>query len=89
MVERVRGRRGVALRKHRLAQEPMCRDCMAKGRLSLATVPDHIIPLSMGGTDDASNIRCLCSECHLKRSAEQFGYRQPRWRIGVDGWPIE
>jgi 5-methylcytosine-specific restriction protein A len=77
-------------RLRRLVQEPVCRDCAAKGLFRLATVPDHIVPLSMGGTDDDSNIRCLCNECHLKRSAEQLGYRyRKRVRIGLDGWPIE
>ncbi len=76
------------LRLRRLVDEPVCRDCKAKGIFRLATVPDHILPLSQGGTDDDENIRCLCSECHARRTAEQFNYREPRRRIGADGWPI-
>lgn len=72
---RIEGRRGQALRKRRLAAEPLCRDCMRVGRHTLATVPDHIKPLALGGTDTDDNIRCLCAPCHDKRTAEQFGHR--------------
>ena len=86
IVERVRGRAGVALRKRRLAAEPLCRDCKAKGIVRLATTPDHIKPLALGGTDTDENIRCLCGPCHEVRTAEQFGFKQ-RVMIGLDGWP--
>jgi hypothetical protein len=33
---RIQGRRGVALRKARLAREPLCRDCKAKGNYTEA-----------------------------------------------------
>ncbi|WP_313045540.1 HNH endonuclease signature motif containing protein, partial [Brevundimonas sp.] len=73
--QRLRGRRGVEQRKRRLAAEPLCRDCMAKGIITASTVPDHIIPLSQNGPDTDDNIRCLCSEHHRIRTAEQFGHR--------------
>jgi 5-methylcytosine-specific restriction protein A len=86
MAERLRGHAAVAQRRRRLSNEPLCRDCAAKGLVIAATVPDHIRPLALGGADDDSNIRCLCAECHEKRTAEQFGhrYKQP---ARVDGWP--
>ena len=62
--------------------------CKAKGLTTLATVPDHIIPLTKGGTEDASNIRCLCAECHRDATAHQFGHRV-RQAIGADGWPVQ
>lgn len=56
-------------------------------------MPDHIVPLKHGGIEDGKvvspNVRCLCHECHAKRTAEQFGHRAPRKRIGADGWPVE
>jgi 5-methylcytosine-specific restriction protein A len=67
----------------------LCRDCNDKGRVTAATVPDHILPLSKGGTDTDDNIRCLCKPCHDIRTAEQFGYRAPRKAIAVDGWPVD
>jgi 5-methylcytosine-specific restriction protein A len=88
MAERLRGRRAVTQRLRRLRAEPLCRDCAARGNIREATVPDHIVPLSHGGSDDDSNIRCLCSECHSRRTAEQFGLRW-KVRIGPDGWPTQ
>ena len=88
MGERIRGRRGMVLRKRRLEAEPLCRDCKAKGIRRAATVPDHIVPLALGGTDTDDNIRCLCGMCHDRRTAEQFGQRRKQ-PIGADGWPIE
>lgn len=86
MAERLRGRAGMAQRRRRLALEPLCRDCMAKGKVTASTVPDHIIPLTKGGSDDDDNIRCLCKACHTARTAEQFGFRVMS-EIGLDGWP--
>lgn len=87
MATRLRGRAGVAQRLRRLHNEPRCRDCLERGKVTASVVPDHIIPLSLGGSDDDSNIRCLCRSCHETRTAEQFGHRQ-RVAIGPDGWPI-
>ena len=88
MAERIRGRAGMAQRKRRLDAEPLCRDCKAEGKVRAATVPDHIIPLSKGGGDDDSNIRCLCAECHDKRTREQFGQKAAKVATGIDGWPV-
>jgi 5-methylcytosine-specific restriction endonuclease McrA len=27
---------------------------------------DHIVPKSKGGSDEVSNLRCLCVSCHSK-----------------------
>ena len=53
-----------------------------------ATVPDHIVPLTQGGADEDSNIRCLCTDCHQARTAEQFGFRR-RVAVDFDGWPLD
>lgn len=87
MAVRLRGRRAVAQRLRRLQAEPLCRDCAAQGIVREATVPDHIVPLTKGGSDDDSNIRCLCADCHQARTAEQFGLRRTVG-TGADGWPI-
>ncbi|MDX3908233.1 MAG: HNH endonuclease signature motif containing protein [Sphingobium sp.] len=86
MAERLRGRAAVTQRRRRLQAEPLCRDCKAKRIITAATVPDHIVPLTRGGSDDDGNIRCLCADCHKARTAEQFGHRR-RIEVNADGWP--
>lgn len=86
--QRLRGRRGVEQRKRRLDAEPLCRDCYAKGIITASTVPDHIVPLSQGGTDDDSNIQCLCDECHDTKTRQDFGHRE-RSEVDATGWPTD
>ncbi len=86
---RLRGRAGQEQRQRRLAAEPLCRDCAEKGLVTASATPDHIIPLAKGGTDTDDNIRCLCDECHRKRTAEQFGHRKPRVPHDLNGWPLD
>jgi hypothetical protein len=50
-------------KQHRL-DEPLCRMCMAAGRIEPATVVDHIKPLRDGGTHAESNLMALCKRCH-------------------------
>ena len=86
--QRLRGHAGVAQRKRRLARTNyLCERCLPE-RVTVATVVDHIHPLALGGTDEDSNTRNLCDECHAVVTAEQFGHRK-RKRIAVDGWPVE
>lgn len=86
--ERLRGHAGVAQRKRRLARSNfLCERCLPD-RVTLATVVDHIKPLSLGGSDEDSNTRNLCKQCHADVTAEQFGFRK-RVRISLSGWPEE
>ena len=91
MAERIRGRRGVALRKRRLERSNyLCTDCLNSSPrvIRTADVVDHIVPLALGGEDIDDNTRNLCDEHHQIRTAEQFGYRPPRPETGEDGWPV-
>lgn len=78
------------LRLVHLASEPLCRMCKQEGRLTPATICDHIVPhkgdvaLFYGGP-----FQSLCKPCHdrHKQTEERTGKRiLPR---GLDGWPIE
>ena len=44
--------------------------CMRCGRSDCILHVDHIIPKSRGGSDDPANLRALCRECNLRKSAK-------------------
>lgn len=79
-------------RKLLLATEPLCRSCAAKGLATVATIADHIKPLSKGGTGSMDNMQPMCGPCHdaktLTESADARGTTyKPKQEIGLDGWP--
>jgi 5-methylcytosine-specific restriction protein A len=60
---------GYAWRKLRariLERDPVCVICHA---MASDTV-DHIVTKARGGTDDESNLRGLCRECHSRKTAK-------------------
>lgn len=59
----------MALRKRLFKNEPLCRACRAKRRITLAVIRDHVIPLSQGGTDTEDNVQPLCQECSDRKTA--------------------
>ncbi len=65
-----------------LAEEPLCRYCLAAGLTTAAVDVDHIIAKAKGGTDHRSNLQPLCHSCHsIKTNAEDHprtGYSAPR-----------
>jgi len=72
-----------------LAKHPLCIMCERDGRLTEATVVDHIIPHrgDMVKFWDSSNWAPLCARCHnsTKQSFEKTGKVQRK--IGLDGLP--
>jgi 5-methylcytosine-specific restriction endonuclease McrA len=58
-----------------------CQMCGAVVHGKLAHV-DHIVPKSKGGSDEVSNLRCLCVSCHSKHE----GWRATNvWRAKTFG----
>lgn len=53
------------------AREPMCRICAQHGRVRLATIRDHIVPLAEGGLDVDSNVQPLCQPCSDAKTAAE------------------
>ncbi len=37
---------------------------------------DHVVSLAKGGTNDSSNLRALCDDCHLSVTAHQRASRR-------------
>jgi 5-methylcytosine-specific restriction protein A len=68
--QRLRGRAAVNRRADYLRLHPLCVECEKHGRVSAATVPDHIQPLWAGGPDDLeANGQALCTEHHDAKTA--------------------
>lgn len=61
--ERIRGTTLQRLRRQLFEREPLCRLCAALGRVTVATIRDHVVPLSEGGSDTEGNVQPLCQTC--------------------------
>lgn len=88
--KRLRGRAGVEQRRRRLARtNGLCEMCQAEGRVRLATVVNHKMPLAHGGEDVDENTENLCPNHDAIVTARQFGKAQPVQGKGVgrDGRP--
>lgn len=87
---RTRGRTWTRIRNKVLSEEPYCRSC----RVNRSTICDHIKPLSLGGTDERSNLAGMCKPCHDEKTAAESARAQgkrapkPKAMIGADGWPM-
>ena len=51
----------------------LCQECYRRKKLTPATDVDHIVPKSLGGTDDEDNLQSLCKECHKFKSLMESG----------------
>ncbi len=59
-------------RARQLRREPLCRECQQSGRVTVATVVDHITPLAQGGERyDLANLQSLCGPCHSAKSIRE------------------
>ena len=77
-------------RKAQLATEPLCRFCREEGRVTPATVCDHIYPKTKEADEGffAGPFQSLCAFHHDSTKARLEAGR-PVVRIGEDGWPVD
>jgi len=82
------GKHGV--RAQQLKKQPLCEMCRKAGRLTKATVCDHVDPKSKLTVEGffAGPFQSLCAPCHdiTKRTLEIRGYSDA---LGEDGWPTD
>jgi len=76
--ERGYGREHELMRAAVLSEEPLCRTCHKQGRVTQATIADHIKPLSEGGTNDRENYQPICHPCHVAKTAEESARARSR-----------
>ena len=73
-----------------LADEPLCRLCTQQGRVTAATVVDHIIRIKVRPDLRLAreNLQPLCKACHdsAAQSRDRRGYLKG---TGVDGCPLD
>ena len=82
-------RRWRRLRAAKLAADPWCTMCIARGRNTLATVVDHRTPISAGGGAwDMDNLQSLCVTDHnaAKQSQDATGHVRG---CDADGNPLD
>jgi 5-methylcytosine-specific restriction protein A len=58
-------------RKRLLQDEPLCRECLKNGRVTVARIADHVIPLAQGGSRSANNLQPLCAPCHRAKTLSE------------------
>ena len=60
------------MRANYIIEHPFCVECQRYGKLTKATVVDHIIPIRMGGPQlEESNLQSLCAPCHTRKSIRE------------------
>jgi 5-methylcytosine-specific restriction protein A len=76
-------------RAHQLRVEPLCAICQAEGRITGATVADHVEPHKGNYTAFIMGpLRSLCAACHDNLSG--FTHKPyDRKAIGADGFPLD
>lgn len=58
------------IRERYVKSHPLCEECLKEGRYTPVEEVHHILPLSVGGTNDFNNLMSLCRSCHLKKHFE-------------------
>jgi 5-methylcytosine-specific restriction endonuclease McrA len=65
-------RRWRKISKEFLRCSPLCVDCRNEERVVMATITDHIVPITQGGDHwDWSNLQSLCDKHHAIKSGRE------------------
>jgi len=79
-IKRLSGRALQRMREKKKQENPLCWMCQEAGLVRLWDVLDHHVPLEEGGTNEESNLRGLCHDCHdAKTERERQRGLQRAW----------
>lgn len=71
------------LRAAKLARNPLCEHCLARGRSVPTEEVDHIVELRDGGAMwDITNLQSLCKPCHNRKTLAEKKKRNAKKRQG-------
>jgi len=80
-------------RERILTTEPLCRYCRIDGLITPATILDHVLALSLGGTNDLSNLCPACKRCNDAKALDErrcvrngYGEREVRMDPAMREW---
>jgi len=68
---RIRGTHLQRLRRQLFDRYPLCVVCEQQGRVSVAVIRDHVVPLGEGGTETEDNTQALCQSCSDAKTREE------------------
>ena len=75
-------------RAAQLQREPLCRYCERMGRITAATIADHIEPHRGDKVKFwRGALQSLCAECHSSAKQREESGSAPKG-CDVDGWPV-
>lgn len=82
------GRRWRARRERQLRDHPLCAMCDRTGRVTAATVADHVVPHRGDPVLFEGPLQSLCQPCHdgPKQGQERTGVLRG---VGADGLPLD
>jgi 5-methylcytosine-specific restriction enzyme A len=86
--KRIRGRKLQRIRRDAFKRQPLCVECLKRGRVMPAEELDHMIPLCKGGSDTAENRQALCVACHATKTRKDLGQR-PKYRVNLQGYRVD
>jgi 5-methylcytosine-specific restriction enzyme A len=80
----------LAIRRHHLAAEPLCRMCTEQGRTTAAYAVDHVKDHKGDWSlfCDPSNLQSLC-QLHHNATKQRETHRGKVRVTGLDGWPLD
>jgi 5-methylcytosine-specific restriction endonuclease McrA len=73
---------------HQKRIEPLCRMCLAEGRVTSAQIADHIV--DHAGSWNAfvlGQLQSLCAPCHERKHGRLKG--PPRCDVDANGYPVD